>query len=787
MMEWLSGFLFNPALAAGTAAVASPILIHLFSRRRFRRVRWAAMAFLLDAQRKNRRRVRIEQLILLFLRCLAVFLIAMMIARPFVRPSLAASLIGAAPRTERIVLIDDSYSMAYRPEDGGAAVFEDATRAAETLARWIAGESPQDVLTLLTTRDPRSSSLSLPSLSEEHLRRLHDHLQTLAPSQQPSRMADALVAVADLIRRAPVQTNTAVYVISDFQRHDWVRVLSSEDEAPRSVIAPLADAATDSDRLTLALIDVGAAAPRNVAMTAVIPLQPQCIAGIPARFEIAVANHTPTALTDVELSVAIARHGVGAAEAPADGAVPVHALPPVLIPRVAAGQVVREPIEVTFPGDGSDFLEVELAGSVARSDGLRVDNRRSVAVAVAAAVNVLIVDGQPSNDPYRDEVYLLRTALRPAGRVASGNDVTVIDESELDSVDLDGAHCVILANVYPPNEAARRNIERYVRGGGGLILFVGDQVDPDIYNRQLFDGGRGLLPAALDEVVQTPVNAEPVTFGDWDTGEPMLRAFVDDLAVLLRQVRIDRFVTVEEAVPDATGATTRPAAPRSERTTREKRPPAVVLARFSDGRRSPALIRRAYGRGSVLFVATTADQAWNDWAGNFSYVPVMLEMVLHMARRSEVPEQVPVGEPIVCGLDATEFQTDAAVRPPGYPLEPEIAMAATLDAEGHAALRFKGTSKAGLYRFMLTRTTGEPVVRYAAVNPDPVESNPARIGRIELEESLVEMDFDFVEDPSVFQEGSAGARREMWWPLLVWAVGVLMAEHTLAWWFGRRG
>ena len=71
----LAAFVSSAALYAGLAGVSIPVLIHLFSRRRFRRVRWAAMDFLLEAERRNRRRVRIEQLVLLALRCLAMLLI----------------------------------------------------------------------------------------------------------------------------------------------------------------------------------------------------------------------------------------------------------------------------------------------------------------------------------------------------------------------------------------------------------------------------------------------------------------------------------------------------------------------------------------------------------------------------------------------------------------------------------------------------------------------------------------------------------------------------------------
>ena len=56
-MSWL-GFLMNPAmLGLGAIAIASPILIHLLNKRRFKIVDWAAMDFLLEADKKNRRRV----------------------------------------------------------------------------------------------------------------------------------------------------------------------------------------------------------------------------------------------------------------------------------------------------------------------------------------------------------------------------------------------------------------------------------------------------------------------------------------------------------------------------------------------------------------------------------------------------------------------------------------------------------------------------------------------------------------------------------------------------------
>ena len=80
MFSWL----MNPLmLGLGALAVASPIIIHLLNKRRFKIVEWAAMDFLFEAEKKNRRRVQIENFILLFLRCLAMLLIGLLLARPF--------------------------------------------------------------------------------------------------------------------------------------------------------------------------------------------------------------------------------------------------------------------------------------------------------------------------------------------------------------------------------------------------------------------------------------------------------------------------------------------------------------------------------------------------------------------------------------------------------------------------------------------------------------------------------------------------------------------------------
>src|SRR5271155_6268903 len=98
-------FFLHPAyMVAGGALVSAPILIHLINRMRFKRIRWAAMEFLLKSQKRNRRRLIIEQLILLLLRILLVLLAAFLVAR-YVYAGYGEK------GTHHVVVIDDTPGM----------------------------------------------------------------------------------------------------------------------------------------------------------------------------------------------------------------------------------------------------------------------------------------------------------------------------------------------------------------------------------------------------------------------------------------------------------------------------------------------------------------------------------------------------------------------------------------------------------------------------------------------------------------------------------------------------
>ena len=160
ILSGLGSWLVNPSIfLAGALLVSVPIIIHLLNRRKFKIVDWAAMDFLLEADKKNRRRVRLENFLLLLMRCLAIFILGMLLARPYDSSGLAAKLFDAQ-QFERILLIDDSLSMKARI--GNRTAMEIVRERVTDLARQFASEQADNTLTLILTSKPENHNQKNP-------------------------------------------------------------------------------------------------------------------------------------------------------------------------------------------------------------------------------------------------------------------------------------------------------------------------------------------------------------------------------------------------------------------------------------------------------------------------------------------------------------------------------------------------------------------------------------------------------------------------------------------------
>ena len=130
----------SPALFWGALLGAIPLIIHLLNRRRFRRVEWAPMRYLKLTIQRNRKRIQLEQLLLLLLRIALPILLFLFLARPVVNPTGLEQWLGSGGRSSQVVLIDDSVSMGYTA--GEASAFQ---RALQSAAGLLTAIRPQEI------------------------------------------------------------------------------------------------------------------------------------------------------------------------------------------------------------------------------------------------------------------------------------------------------------------------------------------------------------------------------------------------------------------------------------------------------------------------------------------------------------------------------------------------------------------------------------------------------------------------------------------------------------------
>lgn len=416
----------NPLFLFGLAAAAIPILIHLFTRRRPREVRFSSLEFLSEVQQSEIRRLRIKQWLLLALRTLAVLAIATAMARPALPGG--AGRAGEAAATTIVALIDVSGSMGALAADNRPLLAE-ARRAAEDL---LATLGPADQLLLVPyDRTPRP-------VSEQPLAdagRLRAALQSLAPSAHVTDHAAALSLAARALTEARSLNKELVW-FSDFQR------------------SGLAEGAA-----------LSAAGPWNESRIYLVPFVPRSRAN---------AGLTDARLMPSDAGTALAVTAHGSSVPAGDFALEVRDV------QETGATLGRGFVSLPGDGDGTTLLPLsampDAGGEVLLpADVLPLDDRRVFAAGRAGALRVLLrEDGPPSP---------LRLALQ-AGAPASGLAVQVVDASALAN-QLGGADALVIGDVARLGPAETQAVLDFHRGGGGVLLAPGARAELAFWNDAL--------------------------------------------------------------------------------------------------------------------------------------------------------------------------------------------------------------------------------------------------------------------------------------------------------------
>jgi len=613
MNTWLAQHFFNPAyvLPWGAALVASPIIIHLINRMRFRRVRFAAMEFLLQSQQRNRRRILFEQFLLLLLRILIVLALLALIARLILDPSQLALFRGT--KAHHLVLLDDSGSMHDRW--GESTAFGNALEVVKRVAAEGTRRPESQQFSLVLLSQPADPDFLQRDVDEAFIGELETRLSNLKCTHRALDLATGLEAARDLFaqEKATVQY---LHVVSDFRDHDW-----TETRAIGESIKLLDDAG-----VTVNLVRTVDAAHENLAVTDLTGDLQVAAVGVPLRLKTVLANFGQQAARDVRLSVV------------ADGAkLPMS----IVFEAIEAGASVEREFDVTFSSPGKHQLRVGLEG-----DALAEDNARFLAVDISQSNQVLIVDGDPLSDAGSFVVDALAADATLTGFAPLLESVDYLRKHALDAF-----QCVYMLNVAQLPSDAIQPLAEFVSRGGGLIWFLGDAVQPAFYNSELYLDGDGLFPVPLGSARRELLRDRSTNPGP-DlilVDHPVFRVFQGQDNPFIESVRIRNYF---------------PAAESWVRDDNERKDGVSTIATLRN--RQPFIFEHRFGLGRVITCLTTADAAWNNWPANPSFVIFQLELEKHVARNERVRDSRTVGEPIEFALDAAAYSDTIEISAPDY-------------------------------------------------------------------------------------------------------------------------
>lgn len=477
----VGSFLTLPFMAGlGILAIASPIIIHLLNRRRFKIVDWAAMDFLLNANKKNRKRIQLENIILLILRCIAMVLLGLLLARPFFPND--ANLFGENQQFERIVVLDDSYSMNVR--EGNKTVFEIAKEKVKEFVRVLAKDKSSNTLSVYLASDMEQPAITNMDVTDETITELQDAIDELRCSDFAAEFDEGLRGIVTTTAKNS-EKNRIFYLVTDMREKDWWSAAQSEDGHPAQ---NLLKSISDNTPLGCYVVDVGQEVKSDVNL-AITKIEPDSAlsSGVDATFHVTVTNYGDETVKDAVLLFYETENAAAKSE---------------IIESIEPGEsksVVKSfPVNYTLE-DPEGFEDIdEIANQVGywkvwaevrvddiKSDLVEVDSKRYYAAKVKRGVSVLLIDGDPSAIEDRSETYYLRRAIRPVD-ANSGMLPTVVGVTELSSVDFSKYQIIYLCNVDELSEGQLQSLEEWVGEGGSLVMMFGDQINEAIFNKQFY-------------------------------------------------------------------------------------------------------------------------------------------------------------------------------------------------------------------------------------------------------------------------------------------------------------
>jgi hypothetical protein len=702
-------FLLNPWMLAGLVGIALPVMAHLLSRRRFDVVEWGAMQFL-NPSRKTRRRLKLEELLLLLLRITLISLIVFAATRPVVPSGWFSGYSSAGSRTV-VIVIDGSNSMSR--SDGVNSVHQNAVRRSLEFLQTL---GPDDNVALIDARDQPRSVIESPI---RDLQVVEEQIKTLPPPGGSCAMLSAIEKAVGILGRSSSSAREIV-VFADRQAQGWQTTREAEwlrvDEMLKFPAV----------RPQIWVVDV---APhlgpigRNVSVGRIEMSREMSVPDFPVRLRVPVRNDS-----DQEIQVPVRLLLDGQALAGEQQT-----------PTIAARSETMLEFDHSIRPHGTHVLSVE---AESKDDAIAVDNVSHAAVHVADSLSVLLVNGTSAAAAADRDTFFAELAFAPPEGKAPWVNARVIDAVDLQPSDFESMAVAIFCNVDQISPAAAIALAEFVAKGNGAIIACGPNTTPEKFRQSFGDSDllpqleivrtREAPPQAEEQVHVAPLSIQPGWLERFrsDPARSFLKATFS--AWCLTKLNIAKMGDGFVAAPgNQLNAKSPPKQPAPADPSANATP--IVLAQLSTG--DPLILQSRHQDGIVLVVTTTLNRQWNDLPTRSDFVPFLHEAVFHVAS-ARSHRNVSFAEPLVVRVPAAKPAPDAPEKADTASTEATIVFTApdgseapvTARPETQALVAVQGNTFApGVYRSTFANDNAEPVRDAYVVNYDHAEDNLAQL------------------------------------------------------------
>lgn len=215
-----------PLFLAGIGAVALPIILHMIRRHTRKRITFSSLMFLRTSIPRFKNRTRIENLLLLILRCIILCLLAFGFSRPFFPREAPANRL---PLSRRIVLLIDTSASMRR-----AGMWDQVISQAKSVLNDV---SKADRLCVMSFDQSTKTLIGFEQWQElepaQRVAIVTEQISKLSPNWAMTDLGNALVNAAEVIEDDQVnddqQTNTLsqIVLISDLQKGSSLEALNA--------------------------------------------------------------------------------------------------------------------------------------------------------------------------------------------------------------------------------------------------------------------------------------------------------------------------------------------------------------------------------------------------------------------------------------------------------------------------------------------------------------------------------------------------------------------------------